>query len=145
MGILTFLDWSLLGTFSGAVGLTVIIVQLLKLPIDKVWKIPTRFLVYLVCLTIMLLAQFFIGGGLTLQAIAITALNAVLGTLTAMALYEQVIALPEKKKLIGIYEYMTTGVSPDTITDTTEGKATDREGESGPPPDDDTEDGNGET
>lgn len=117
MGILAFLDWSVLGTFSGAVGLTVIIVQLLKLPLDHVWKIPTRYLVYVVCLAIMLLAQYFVGNQLSLQIIAITALNAVLGTLTAMALYEQIIALPEQKKLLSTYQYMLTGQTPEADED----------------------------
>ncbi len=136
MGMLTFLDWGLLGTFSGAVGLTVIIVQMLKLPLDRVWRVPTRFLVYIVCFTIMLLAQVFVGEqAFTVQIVAITALNAVLGTLTAMALYEQVIELPERQKLIGAYQYMTTGQMPadGEIDQAAIGvKATDREGETKP-------------
>lgn len=109
MNITAFLSWDILATFSGAVGLTVIIVQLLKLPIDKVWKIPTRYLVYAVCFTIMLAAQFFIGSAMSLQTVAVTAINAVLGTLTAMSLYEQIIELPEQKKLAAAYQYITTG------------------------------------
>lgn len=110
----SFLDWSILATFSGAVGLTVIIVQMLKLPLDRVWKIPTRYLVYLVCLAVMLLAQVFIGKTLTLEIVCITAINAVLGALTAMSLYEQIIDLPEKKKLLAAYQYMASGTLGNT-------------------------------
>ena len=109
MGMFAFLDWTLLATFTGAVALTVFIVQLLKLPMDKVWKIPTRFLVFFVCFAIMLAAQYFIGNSMSLSIIVMTLFNAVLGTLAAMALYEVVIALPEEKKLSAIYNYMQTG------------------------------------
>ena len=104
-----FLDWSLLATFSGAVGLTVLIVQLLKLPLDKVWKIPTRYLVFSVCFAIMLVAQYFIGDGLTLKIIVMSVFNAIVGTLAAMALYEQVIEMPEREKIYATYQYMLTG------------------------------------
>ena len=121
MGIFAFLTWDVLATFSGAVGLTVIIVQMLKWPLDHVWKIPTRYLVYIVCLGIMLLAQVFLGTSMSLQTIAITAVNAVLGSLTAMSLYEQIIKLPEEKRLTGSFQYMMTGELAETEgTDTAE-------------------------
>lgn len=109
MEVFAFLNWEILATFTGAVGLTVIIVQMLKLPIDKVWKIPTRYLVYVVCLVIMLLAQYFIGKDMSLETIVITVINAILGTLAAMALYEQIIELPEQKKFAATYGYLLTG------------------------------------
>ena len=45
-----FFDWETLGTFAGAVAVTVFIVQLLKLPLDKVWKVPTRAVCYMIAL-----------------------------------------------------------------------------------------------
>ncbi len=108
----TFLNWETLATFSGAVGLTVVIVQMLKLPLDKVWKIPTRYLVYLICFTIMLVAQFFISHTLTFETVAMTAINAFVGTLTSMSFYDRVIEMPEWEKLNAAYKYMTTGELP---------------------------------
>lgn len=113
---LAFLNWDTLATFSGAVGLTVIVVQLLKLPLDKVWKIPTRYIVYVVCLAIMLLAQYFTAHALSLEVVAITAINAFVGTLTAMALYERAIELPEWEKLNTAIDYMHTGDVPNALT-----------------------------
>lgn len=107
-----FLSWETLATFTGAVGLTVVIVQLLKLPLDKVWKIPTRYLVYVICFAIMLAAQYFTATGITVEIFAATAINAFVGALTAMSFYERVIELPEFEKLNAAYRYMTTGEIP---------------------------------
>lgn len=119
MEILAFLNWETIATFSGAVGLTVLIVQLLKLPIDKVGKIPTRYLVYVVCFAIMLLAQVFLGNSFSLALVALTAINAVVGSMTAMSVYEIAIAKPEEQRLQATYKYMMTG-KMDT-TEETEG------------------------
>lgn len=107
-----FLSWDTLATFTGAVGLTVVIVQLLKLPLDKVWKIPTRYLVYVICFAIMLAAQYFTAKVITVEILAATAINAFVGALTAMSFYERVIELPEFEKLNAAYRYMTTGEMP---------------------------------
>ena len=42
--------WESLATLAGATMATVLIVELLKLPLDKVWKISTRVLVYFIAL-----------------------------------------------------------------------------------------------
>ena len=110
-----FLNWETLVTFSGAVGLTVVIVQLLKLPLDKVWKIPTRYLVYVICFGIMLAAQYFTAKVITIEIVAATVINAFVGTLTAMSFYERVIELPEYEKLNAAYKYMTTGELPGEV------------------------------
>ena len=41
-------SWEQLATIAGAALATMLIVQLLKLPLDKVWKIPTRIIVFLI-------------------------------------------------------------------------------------------------
>lgn len=105
-----FLSWDKLATFSGAVGATCVIVQLLKLPLDKIWKIPMRFVVYVVCLGIMLGATWFTSHALTPDVVAMCVVNAVIGTLAAMSLYEQAIALPEKQRLAKTMQYITTGI-----------------------------------
>ena len=79
--------WAQLATIAGATVATVLIVQLLKLPLDKVWKIPTRIIVYFISLILLLLATLFTDG-LTLQTGLLTAVNAVIVALAAMGAYE---------------------------------------------------------
>lgn len=79
--------WEYLATIAGATVATLLIVQLLKLPLDKVWKIPTRIVVYVIALIILLLATLFTGG-LTVQSGVLTAVNAVIVALAAMGAYE---------------------------------------------------------
>ena len=61
--------------------------QLLKLPLDKIWKIPTRIVVYFISLIILLLATWFTTG-ITLNTGLLTAVNAVIVALAAMGAYE---------------------------------------------------------
>ena len=93
-----FFDWSYLATYSGAVAATVFIVQFLKLPIDKLGHVPTRVLVYVVSLAVLLLAQLFTGNAFTPEVIALAVLNAVIVAFAAMGVYERAIALPEAEK-----------------------------------------------
>ena len=79
--------WQQLATIAGAAMATMLIVQLLKLPLDKVWKIPTRIIVFLIAAVVMLLATYFTSG-LTWSSAALTILNAVIAALTAMGGYE---------------------------------------------------------
>ena len=79
--------WEQLATIAGATLATLLIVQLLKLPIDKIWKIPTRIGVYVIALIILLLATWFTVG-LTVQTGLLTAVNAVIVALAAMGAYE---------------------------------------------------------
>lgn len=80
-------SWEQLATIAGATLATVLIVQLLKLPLDKVWKIPTRIVVYFIALIILLCATLFTTG-LTVQNGILTAVNAVIVALAAMGAYE---------------------------------------------------------
>jgi len=75
--------WEQLATIAGATLATLLIVQLLKLPLDKVWKIPTRILVYLIALAVLLLATGFTAG-LNWDRALLTAINAVIVALAAM-------------------------------------------------------------
>ena len=80
-------SWEQLATSAGATMATVLIVQLLKLPLDRVWKIPTRIVVYFIALIILLCATLFTSG-LTIQNEILTAVNAVIVALAAMGAYE---------------------------------------------------------
>ena len=81
------MTWEQLATIAGAATATLLIVQLLKLPLDKVWKIPTRIIVFLIAAIVMLLATYFTQG-LSWNTALLTVLNAVVAALTAMGAYE---------------------------------------------------------
>ena len=80
-------SWEQLATIAGATVATLLIVQLLKLPMDKVWKIPTRIVAYVIALIIMVLATHFTQG-LNWSNFGLAALNAVIVALAAMGSYE---------------------------------------------------------
>jgi hypothetical protein len=80
--------WKALGTIAGCTAFALLFVQLIKAPLDKVWHIPTRLVVYVVCLIVMLLSATFGEGGLTVQTGLLAAVNAVIPTLAAMGAYE---------------------------------------------------------
>ena len=90
------LSWDYLATIAGATLATMLIVQLLKLPLDRIWKIPTRIVVYVIALAISLLATLFTAG-LTIQSGLLTAVNAVIVALAAMGGYEVAISKLENK------------------------------------------------
>lgn len=79
--------WAQLVTILGATTATLIFVQLFKFPLDKVWKIPTKIVVYVIALIIMLLATQFTEG-LTLNNALLAAINAGIVALAAMGAYE---------------------------------------------------------
>jgi len=79
--------WEQLATIAGATVAVLLIVQLLKLPIDKVWKIPTRIVAYVIALAVMLVATYFTVG-LTWSEAGLAAVNAVIVALAAMGAYE---------------------------------------------------------
>ena len=79
--------WEQLATIAGATLATLLIVQLLKLPLDKVWKIPTRIIAYIIALIVMIVATHFTIG-LTWSNVGLAAINAVIVALAAMGAYE---------------------------------------------------------
>ena len=89
--------WAQLATIAGAALATMLIVQLLKLPMDKVWKIPTRIIVYLIALIILMLATYFTQG-LDWNTALLTVINAVIVALTAMGAYELTFKKLEDRK-----------------------------------------------
>lgn len=93
----TPMTWEQLATIAGAATATLLIVQLLKLPLDKVWKIPTRIIVFLIAAIVMLLATYFTQG-LSWNTALLTLLNAVIAALTAMGAYELTFAKIEERK-----------------------------------------------
>lgn len=90
-------SWEQLATIAGATTATLLIVQLLKLPLDKVWKIPTRIVAYVIALVLMIVATAFTVG-LTWRNAGLAAVNAVIVALAAMGAYEVTFHKLEDKK-----------------------------------------------
>ena len=88
--------WEYLATIAGATLATTLIVQLLKLPIDKVWKIPTRLLVFVIACMIMIVATYFTTG-LTWSNAGLAIVNAVIVALAAFGAYEVIFRKFENK------------------------------------------------
>lgn len=89
-------DWATLGTIAGATAATLLIVQFIKAPLDKVGHIPTRALVYIIAFLILLGAQAFTSG-LTLAAVPLIFVNAFVVALAAMGSYEATFAKMDGK------------------------------------------------
>ena len=80
------LTWTYLATIAGAAAFTLLVVQFLKAPLDKVWKIPTRVFAYVVALGVMLVATAFTTG-LTVDNALLVGVNALLAALSAYGAY----------------------------------------------------------
>lgn len=89
-------SWDYLLTIAGCTVATLLLVQLLKLPIDRIWKIPTRIIVFAISFVIMLLASYFTGN-LSWSSAVLTIFNSAISALSAMGSYELTFAKIEKK------------------------------------------------
>lgn len=88
-------DWAYLATIAGAAAFTLVFVQFFKVPLDKVWKIPTRFFVYMVAFVVMVVATHFTAG-LTIDSLMMAAANALLASTSAYGAYELTFAKMSK-------------------------------------------------
>lgn len=95
-GLKSPFTWTYLATIAGATAATLLIAQFTKMPLDRVWKIPTRALVYVIAFLILLLAQLFTGG-MTVDKFVLTAVNAFVVALAAYGSYELTFAKIERK------------------------------------------------
>ena len=89
------LTWTYLATIAGAAAFTLLVVQFLKAPLDKVWKIPTRVFAYVVALGVMMVATAFTTG-LTVDNALLVGVNALLAALSAYGAYEVTFGKIEK-------------------------------------------------
>ena len=80
-------DWTALASVAGATAFTLLVVQFIKAPLDKLWHIPTRVVVYVIAFATLLVAQVFTVG-FTIDGLALTAVNAVIAGSAAMGAYE---------------------------------------------------------
>ena len=96
MPINDFMTWNFLGTMAGAVAATTLIVQFLKIPLDKVWKIHTRYVVYLIAFFLLFFVELFTGK-LSFESTVLIMLNAILVTMASMGTYEVTFKQTESK------------------------------------------------
>lgn len=86
-GVTAPFTWTYLLTIGGATAATLLIVQFLKAPLDRVWKVPTRYLVYGIALGIMLAAKAFTSG-LYIDDVPLILVNAFIVAVAAYGSYE---------------------------------------------------------
>lgn len=89
--------WAYLATIAGATAATLLIAQFLKVPLDVVWKIPTRLFVYAISLVIMTIATAFTSG-LTVNNFLLAVLNAFIVAFAAYGSYEVTFAKRDAAK-----------------------------------------------
>ena len=89
-------DWTALAGVAGATAFTLLVVQFIKAPLDKIWHVPTRVIVYLIAFATLLIAQVFTVG-FTIDGLALTAVNAVIAGSAAMGAYELTFAKTDGK------------------------------------------------
>lgn len=80
-------NWVDLATIAGATVAVVLLCQAFKVPLDKVWKIPTRVFVYIMSVIVMAVANVFIGTQ-ELSSYILILLQAVVVMMSAMGTYE---------------------------------------------------------
>ena len=80
-----------------AAAFTLLVVQFLKAPLDKIWKIPTRVFAYIIALLTMLVATAFTTG-LDIQTALLAVVNAFIAALTAYGAYEVTFAKLDNNK-----------------------------------------------
>ena len=89
--------WQYLASIAGAAAFTLLVVQFLKAPLDKIWKIPTRVFAYIIALLTMLVATAFTTG-LDIQTALLAVANAFIAALTAYGAYEVTFAKLDNNK-----------------------------------------------
>lgn len=81
------LSWDYLATVTGAAAIVMIVVQLTKGLLDKVWKVPTTLYAYVLAVITMLAATAFTGG-LTVSSALLTLFNGWIVAATAAKSYD---------------------------------------------------------
>lgn len=87
--------WPYLASIAGCTAATLLIVQFFKVPLERVWKIPTRLFVYMIALAIMVVATAFTTG-ITPDNFLLTVMNAFIVSLSAYGSYELTFAKFDK-------------------------------------------------
>lgn len=89
-------SWAQLATITGATAAVLLIVQFIKLPIDHVYHIPTRVIVYVIALLVMTGARAFTAG-FKWGDVPLIVINAFVVGLASMGAYEQTFKLLDNR------------------------------------------------
>lgn len=90
-GVTAFFTWEYAGTVAGATAIVLLAVQVFKVPLDRVWKIPTRLVVLVLSVIILICAKLFTVG-LAWPDVPLILLNSLIVTAAAMGAYEATFA-----------------------------------------------------
>ncbi len=93
-----FYNWDYLSSFTGIVACVTLIIQFTKVSLDKVWKIPTRFVVWVLSYILLVLVSWFTTG-ITINKLIMSALNAIVVTLASMGAYEATFRKVDQKSI----------------------------------------------
>lgn len=121
-----FFTWEYLGTVAGAVAFIVLFIQFTKVPLDHVVfklfgkeaRLPTRFVVWLLALIILLVAAYFTVN-IAVDTIIRSIFNATLVAWTAMGAYEATFAKVEQMQINKRIEATCSGCKHWSGTDCT--------------------------
>lgn len=83
-----FFDWTMLGTYAGAIMAVSVITEIIK-DIPGVKKVPTQLMSYVLAFIVLICAMFF-SGGFTAQNAVLALFNAALVSLGANGGYEAI-------------------------------------------------------
>ena len=92
------LNWQTLGTYAGAVAFVTLVVQYFKLPLDKVWKIPTRILVYIISCLVLIVTNIATHS-LSLETFILSLLNGFVIACASFGAYEVTFKKIENKEM----------------------------------------------
>ena len=90
-----FLTWEMLGTYSGTLGMVLILTQLTK-SLPGIRRIPTQLYSYLISLTVMLVTSIF-SGRTAASDFVLLIFNAAIAALSANGGYDAVVRMMRGK------------------------------------------------
>lgn len=90
-----FLTWEMLGTYSGTLGMVLILTQLTK-GLPGIWRVPTQLYSYLIALIVMTVTAIF-GGRTAASDFVLLIFNAAVVALSANGGYDAMVRVIEGK------------------------------------------------
>jgi hypothetical protein len=91
-----FFDWTMLGTYAGAIMAVSVITEIIE-DIPGIKRIPTQLMSYVLAFIVLICAMFF-SGSFTVEGAGLAAINAALVSLGANGGYEAVQRVKEATK-----------------------------------------------
>lgn len=83
-----YLTWEYLSSFAGIVAAVTLIIQFTKMPLDRIWKIPTRFVVLIISVALLFAVEWVTKGFVEPEKIILLLLNGIVVSMASMGAYE---------------------------------------------------------